>query len=251
MREPLKEFKKDYALTAAGCNAQKQLPLSELVRQIIETATSHANLLGIGYLNLIKDNRAWVLGRLTIEINRMPEMHQSYSLKTWIEGFNRHFSKRNFELANLEGENIGYATTVWSTINPETRQPADLSSIENIDELILARTIPIEPQSRIKPVENPEIEKVYPVQTTDIDFNRHVTTAKYVELAENQLPLDFYDNNSLVRFEMSFHQEAKWGERLQIQSSFLQENILSTEIKNEAGISICSCKMIFREKNRL
>lgn len=243
-----KEFSSEYRLTAAGCDAQRQLPLSVLVRQVIETATRHANILGIGYINLIKDDIAWVLGRLTIELRHMPEMHENYRLRTWIEGFNRHFSRRNFELISEDGAIWGYISSVWPAINPSTRQPANLSSIENVAEMSNPISLPIEPQNRIKPAENPGIEKKYEVETTDIDFNRHVTTARYVELIHNQLPLDFYDANTLRRFEISFHHEAVWGERLSIISGFTDEKTLTTEIRNGRGMNICSNRMIFERK---
>ena len=59
-------------LTAAGCNAQMELPLQSLVREIIDAATEHANSLGFGYARLIEDGNAWVLSRLSIEMSRFP-----------------------------------------------------------------------------------------------------------------------------------------------------------------------------------
>ena len=101
-----------YRMTAAGASAQGTLPLSTLVADVIQVATDHANALGVGYSRLIEDGNSWVLSRLTIEVDRMPRINEDYSLTTWIEGFNRHFSERNFEL-RASGVTIGYMRTVW------------------------------------------------------------------------------------------------------------------------------------------
>lgn len=182
-----------YRMTAAGASAQGTLPLSTLVADVIQVATDHANALGVGYSRLIEDGNSWVLSRLTIEVDRMPRINEDYSLTTWIEGFNRHFSERNFEL-RASGVTIGYMRTVWVAINVATRRPADLSGISHLQSTVSDRRCPIEPQRRI-PSPPADMADVYEVifRSSDIDFNRHVTTTRYMELAVDSLPLELYD----------------------------------------------------------
>lgn len=179
-----------YRMTAAGASAQGTLPLSTLVADVIQVATDHANALGVGYSRLIEDGNSWVLSRLTIEVDRMPRINEDYSLTTWIEGFNRHFSERNFELC-ASGVTIGYMRTVWVAINVATRRPADLSGISHLQSTVSDRRCPIEPQRRI-PSPPADMADVYEVifRSSDIDFNRHVTTTRYMELAVDSLPLE-------------------------------------------------------------
>lgn len=246
MDNMLKEYSVDYRLTAAGCTAQGELPLSTLIRQIIEIATSHANILGIGYKDLIKNRSAWVLGRLNIDLKRLPSMHEDYSLTTWIEAFNRHYSIRNFVIQSKKDGVIGYSSTVWMAINIDTRRPTDLSIIENREEMILGKDCPVSSQFRIPLPKNSDIENLYQFKTTDIDFNRHVTTCRYVDLVQNQLPLDFYDYNSLKYFEIAFHHEGIWGETVKISSEKTGNGELLTAIVNSSNVVICSNRMTFR-----
>ena len=78
--------------------------------------------------------------KLTIEVRRMPRINEDYSLTTWIEGFNRHFSERNFEL-RASGVTIGYMRTVWVAINVATRRPADLSGISHLQSTVSDRLL--------------------------------------------------------------------------------------------------------------
>ena len=67
-----KIYSKVYFLTAGECDAEGRMPLTLLTSRIIESATCHANSLGIGYADLIKLDLAWVLSRVSIEIDDLP-----------------------------------------------------------------------------------------------------------------------------------------------------------------------------------
>ncbi len=71
-----------FRLTAAQCNAQRELAPAMLIQQIIEVATEHADLLGVGFKRLQEDGNLWVLSRIAIDIHRYPRLLERYSLKT-------------------------------------------------------------------------------------------------------------------------------------------------------------------------
>lgn len=201
-----KIFSRSFCLLAGECNGEQELPLWLLASRIIETATLHANTLGIGYKRLVRDNQAWVLSRMAIEMARYPKVGENYTLTTWIESFNRHFSERNFELLDENGETIGYARTLWSVIDTKSRTMCDISSLCGTDDFSVDRECPIERQQRIKEVEYRRTGK-YTFRYSDIDFNRHVNTLRYICVIMNMLPLGFYDENFVSRFEITFMKE--------------------------------------------
>lgn len=229
-------------LTAAGCNAQMELPLQSLVREIIDAATEHANSLGFGYARLIEDGNAWVLSRLSIEMSRFPAVGENYSLTTWIESFNRHFSERNFEICTEKGEILGYARTIWVAINIATRRPADLTAFTELAESVSDKVCPIPPQSKTKIPAEFENSCGYTVVVSDIDSNRHLTTARYVELVVDCLPLKVYDNYSVHKFDISFTRECTFSEKLTIAYTF-KDNCLIAVISGEDGKPSCTAKM--------
>ena len=207
-------------LTAAECKAQMELPLQSLVREIIDAATAHANALSIGYSNLIAQGKAWVLSRLAIEMNRMPAVGTTYTMTTWVESFNRHFSQRDFAITDSAGATLGHARTVWIAIDIATRRPADMSSLANLAAAVnTALSCPMEPLKRLRPEAAYDSSAPYTVQVSDIDSNRHLTTAHYVELAVNCLPLEAYDKAFPARFETAFMKECLFGECLAVDST--------------------------------
>lgn len=243
-----KELTVRFRMTAAGASAQGTLPLATLVADVIQVATDHANALGVGYSRLIEDGNSWVLSRLTLELDRLPRIHEDYSLTTWIEGFNRLFSARNFEL-RASGVTIGYVRTVWVAINVATRRPADLSGISHLQDTISDRLCPIEPQRRI-PAPSADVADVYGVtfRSSDIDFNRHVTTTRYVELAVDALPLDLYDRAATRRFDIAFRHEALWGAEAKVVTAPAGDDPLDyiTSVELADGTQLCGVRHTLR-----
>ena len=122
-----KEYKKTYFLIPGEANAQQEMPLTLLASKVIEIATEHANTLNIGYANMDGMNLGWVLSRLTVEMVRWPKVNEHYTIITWIESWNKHFSERNFEVQDKDGNTLGFVRTVWMVINTITHENAGTS----------------------------------------------------------------------------------------------------------------------------
>ncbi len=238
-------------LVASRCNGQRCLSLQELVRELIDLATDHANLLGVGYARLAESGMAWVLSRLSVEITKWPEMHSTYTLSTWVESFNRLFSSRCFELreGGEDGPVRGYIRSVWAAINVASRRPADLTPLSRLAEVASERECPIAPHPRLRiPTEGSE--RSYTFVATDIDCNRHVTTARYVELIIDSLTLDDYDREEIARFDITFTHEALAGQTAAIITAADADGALVTAITDagEAGRQFCIARQVMRKR---
>lgn len=200
------------------------LPL--LMSKIIDIATAHANSLGIGNPAMESLGCGWVLSRVAIEMNRWPMVNETYSISTWVESWNRHFSVRNFCVTNAQGEPLGYASSVWMVLNMQTRENAGLAHLSLSPELITGETCPIArqgkhmtivdmdrvgevPRGAISATSQP-IEHTF--RYTDLDFYRHVNTVRYLSLLLNQFTLEEMDKTAVKRIELAFMREAHYGE---------------------------------------
>lgn len=243
MAEDLKTFSREYYLAAGECNGEQELPIWLLANRIIEVATLHANSWGAGYKRLIQSNQAWVLSRLTIEMEEYPKVGENYTLTTWIESFNRHFSERNVEIQNDKGKAIGYARSVWAVIDITTRQSCDISALDFMKDNIIDRECPIDKQSRVKDVAHTrECKHIF--KYSDIDFNRHVNTIKYICAILDQWDLEYYDKNLIHRFEISFIKETYCGTEVIIGIDDTAADGFTAEITHE-GNPLCKSKIIF------
>ncbi|MBR5086750.1 MAG: acyl-[Muribaculaceae bacterium] len=243
----LKEYKQSFYLSAGECNPQAEMPLTLLMSRIIEVATNHANTWGVGYARLIEDGQGWVLSRVTIEMKRYPRVDEWYSLTTWIEDYNRHFSQRNMDIHDQKGDAIGYVRTVWVVINLSTRESVDISKLSYIAANVTEHPCPIEPQSRLKPFE-PTRTETHRFRYSDIDFNGHVNTVRYIEHLVNQFPMQHHADNMVKRLELAFVKEAYYDSNAEIAIDDNDPMNVRLDI-NADGITRVRSRFIFSPRN--
>lgn len=243
----LKEFTQQYQLTAGECNPELEMPLPLLMTRIIEIATLHANSWGVGYAKLIEENQAWVLSRVTIEMTRYPRVNEIYSVTTWIEDYNRHFSLRNMEFKAADGSTLGYACTVWVVINLATRESVDISKLSYIRENVLGKECPIAPQGRLK-LQQVTRSQDHTFGYVECDLNRHVNTVRYLELLLNQFPLETYDALMVQRMEIAFTKETRYGETVKVNIDETNPHDCLLSIDDSVGVSHCRGRLVFAER---
>lgn len=219
-----KTITRTYYLSAAECNAQQEMSLPMLVQKLIDVATEHANILGIGNPFMPKPDMGWVLSRLTIEMNRYPRENTDYTITSWVEDWNRHFSHRAFSISDTDGNILGYARSIWMVLNTSDRTNAGLSGLNFKPEWISDIKCPIPMQEKHVRIEPDGHESVYCFKYCDIDFYRHVNTVRYIDLLLNQFSMQAYDDNIVSRLELSFLHEASYGTEIRIMKQLADTN---------------------------
>lgn len=215
MDRQLTEYRIDDFLSAAECNAQQEISLTLLAQRLLDIATAHVAALGVGYEHLLENNHAWVLSRLSIELRSFPSINRPYSLITWVEDVNRHYSERIVEIRDDNDRPIGYGRLTWVAIDIKTRRPADLTPY--VDKITpSSNRCPIERFPRLGRLEASDSVTTYRFRYSDIDFNRHVNSTRYIQLILDRWPLDFFDRNRVARFDISYHAEAHFDDEVEV-----------------------------------
>lgn len=219
-------FSQTFFLSAGETNAEQEISLPLLTSKIIDIATAHANSLGIGNPSMEALGCGWVLSRIAIEMERYPRVNETYTLTTWIESWNRHFSVRDFRISDAHGNALGHACSVWMVLNTRTRENAGLSHLSLAPEMISGETCPIAKPARHAQVlhygslEEPQRgslratapDFIYTFQYSDLDYYRHVNTVRYVSMLLNRFSLAEMDETQVSRLEMAFMHESRYGE---------------------------------------
>ncbi len=189
--------------------------MTAVIKYLLTTAGQDADSHKFGVSNIIEDNHTWVLSRLSVEFIKIPQRDETLNIQTWVSCVDRLFSTRNFYVANQQGEHIASATSKWSMIDLATRRPINIATlgIKCVDDTML-----LEPPRRIDTSEV-TLTSQHKVMYSDIDFNRHVNTLRYIELMLNHLPVEVIDRDGGVRLDIHFVSESKIGELLNIKCS--------------------------------
>lgn len=232
MNTDLKQLSKTFFVGANEANAQQTLALTILTANIIDVATAHANQLHLGNPDMTDVDGGWVLTRLTIEMQRWPAVNTEYTLTTWIETINRHFSERVFEMTDSKGDVLGHARSIWMIIDTVNHTNLGISHFDLSKIPVRGDEVPITRQGRHRPILMPEEAeghnnvltatapvRKYTFKYCDIDCYRHVNTVRYITLLLNQFSLDQMDTHRLQRMELSFMHEARYGMTVDIMSA--------------------------------
>lgn len=184
------KYQFQYTITYSDVDASRHLRLCDLQRYLLEAAGNSAQRLGLGTNYLVDTyNSTWVLTRMTVQMDYLPSYNDTLLIETWIEGNAHMLSIRNFRLYLMKQNEpllIGQATSVWTLLNLTTRQVdvaafADKAWEGAIDgeRLTFARS------PRLGKIELPEKVMQHTIHYTDLDYNNHCNSIKYLQFMLN------------------------------------------------------------------
>ena len=205
---------------------------------ILNTAGIDAHGKGFGVDALNADNHSWVLSRMAVEFDCQPGQYTDYTIATWINEYGRVLSTRNFTLTDAAGNEFGRAVTQWAMIDLRSRSALDLSWVGDAHaDAIVDAPSPTDKPRKIRDVD-PAQTAVHKVVYSDIDFNRHVNTMRYIEMMLDVLPIERFAEERPLRLDINFLKEARYGQTLSVA---LEERGSQTlvEIRSDAGAALC------------
>lgn len=218
---------------------------SAMCNNILNIAGTDAQRNGFGVDALMRNNCSWVLSRLAVEFDSLPEQFTSFSIRTWVNYDGRLLSSRNFVLTDEKGAVFGRAVSQWAMINFETRRPTDLNELaESYTSILSDEPSPCERPRKLFAAE-PQQTAVHKIVYSDIDFNRHVNTLRYMDMMTDMLPIETLANPRPVRLDFHFVKESRYGQTLTVGLEQRGDTSLF-EIKSDDGAVICRASFEWR-----
>lgn len=226
---------------------RQKLTLPHLTNYILNSAGYHADSLGFGIKDVKESNKSWVITRLAIEINRYPKNDEKIRVRTWVDKVIRTFSLRNFAFLSQDGtEVLGYANSVWAMIDIDNRRPTDLTQIIP-SEIFCDEPCPIAKVGKFPVADVDEFDS-FSVKYSDVDFNQHLNSSKYIEHIIDSFTLFKFSKRDIKRFEIEYINESLFGERIAIHKKEVEAGKFVIELKNQAGTTICKSKVLFSDQ---
>lgn len=219
--------------------------VSSMCDLILHAAGEDAHTRGFGIDALAGNNYGWVLSRMCLELDYLPEEYSEFTLYTWISDYNRLSSTRNFTLVNDNGEEFGRAVSQWCMIDFATRMPVDMNTMAKAHEgNMVDAPSPCERPRRIGVVAGEPVSE-HRVVYSDIDFNRHMNTMRYIDMIFDSLPIEVPESLSAFRFDMNFMKESRYGDRLMLMAQS-EDNTYQFAYRNGAGEALCRMALEIR-----
>ena len=182
----------------------------------------HSNLAGYGVMDMPTTHLTWVLVEWKLQVLRRPKYNEKLIVTTWSKNSLRCYAFRDFEIFDEKGEVIAKAISKWVLVNIEEEK------IVRIDEELLNKYQPElektvfenEEFEKIREPENYEKEIEYVVKRLDIDVNKHMHNLNYIELANEALPEEVYNQKQFDNVRITYKKEIKLGDTVKCKYTF-------------------------------
>lgn len=235
----------EYKIEPRHVDFTNRVSVSSLCDIVLHAAGEDAHRRGFGIDALANNNYGWVLSRMGIELERMPLEYETMSIRTWISNYNRLSSTRNFELADMEGNIYGCAVSQWCMIDYSTRMPVDMNTMAKAHEgNMVDCPSPCELPRRIRVVESEPLMQ-HKVVYSDIDFNRHMNTMRYIDMVFDAMPIEVPEKLEAWRMDLNFMKEARFGDVLSLMAVEADE-VRQYEFRNQNAEALCRIALEFK-----
>jgi acyl-ACP thioesterase len=116
------KLQKEYKIHVYETGVDSKLNVASLFNYLQDIASDHAEILGFGRDDLMKNNQFWALSRMYAEISVWPQWGESIIVKTYPNGTDKLFALRNYEVSYPDGRHIAFATSSWLILDQSTRR---------------------------------------------------------------------------------------------------------------------------------
>ncbi|HWI55947.1 MAG TPA: acyl-ACP thioesterase domain-containing protein [Bacillota bacterium] len=225
---------------------KQRATLEMLCRCFVDAAWSHAEALGVGYTHLAQQNKVWVLSRLLVQVPTYPRWGETLTLNTWPRAAKSVFAMRDFEILSSAGQPVAGGTSAWLVLDASSRRP---QRPEKILALIRAlpekRAIDLEPQ-KLAACAEASTQLPTTARYSDIDVNRHVTSAQYIAWLLDAYPLEFHRLHAVSLLEVNYVSEILGEEAVSVTTQQTLPGEFCHAIVKSDGTEACRARLQWR-----
>ena len=105
-----RSWEKEYTLRGSDFDKFGQIKPSSVLDLFQDAAGQHANVLGVGFAQMLEKSYLWVLTRIKFRVLQQPKKHQTLQVKTWPLAPNRLLYRREYCITDLQGNALSWAS---------------------------------------------------------------------------------------------------------------------------------------------
>ena len=234
------------------CDSEGRMTLQNIITAVVEVSGEHANLLNEtqGKDIMAEHGLSWIITQYEINITRLPQVFERITIETEVSDYTKLFARRYFRIYDKKGEQLLEVIALFTALDLEKRKIARLPEIlfSQIDGLEQVRRIERLPKlEKLKTTLN---AKDYEVRYFDIDTNKHVNNAVYLEWSLDSLGAEFLQTHDISYANVKFEKEVYYGD---VVKSAYNLEVNGEEIKSIHRISsgdVTNCELNYRFKKR-
>lgn len=234
----MSKYSYNFEIKYQDVDDHKQLRLVQLELYLLEVAGKVADQLGFGIANLHPMGLTWIITRLSLEMSQFPGPGETIRIETWIEGHAHMLSTRNFRIY-LGDRLIGKCKSIWAVLDMEKRVIVNIFDDPMFDGCVDGEVLDFA-RVRMTTIPEPTGRVPHKVLYSDLDYNRHCNSCKYLQAMLDAYLPDYYDQT--IRLDINYSKEAMFKEELMI-NYLVSDDGVQYQMKNEYDETNCSAKI--------
>ena len=223
---------KEWEINFSQCAPNGALNYTDLCNLLQLTAAEHADLGGISFTDMQKFNQAWVLSRMRIEIESLPQWRDKITIKTWIVSLENSRSIRVLEVYKNQQKIIS-SETFWVVINTKIRRPENLALPHEHFEKFSEQFATKESVKKIQIPKESSVVGTHEVVFSDLDVVNHVNNVKYLEWCLDFVEPKLLLNHTFKSLDMNFLNELLLKNKVEILSNQTEDTTIFSVLKDD------------------
>ena len=228
------EYFEKFNLRINDFDCHDRILMSSILDIFQDVAGKHATKLGVGFHDLLKKNRIWVVVRTKFDIYKQPKQEETVIVRTWPLPLGKIDANRCYEIRNELGELLIRGVSKWVTVDINSRRVVRMNEISYGEGEFDEDYGLLEDFSKVNNFEsNSEVIKIKP-QYLDLDHNGHINNSKYTNFVLNNVK-ELHDKE-IIFCQMEHIQELKKDEEFTL-SYLVNEKECLAKGETNNGIS--------------
>jgi len=221
---PVSLWQETFPVRFGSIDRSDRLTLDAVFQFFQEAAISHAENLGVGREDMARSRQAWILSRISVQVDRRPEYYETITVRTWPRDAEKLFAIRDYDIRDAKDVPVVRARSGWIIVDMEKRRPLRPQSImdtmpknEGLDALPSG---PVSLTTRNDLRKTGERAALY----TDVDYNGHVNNVRYIQWIEDAVDSGVLEKADKMRLDINYLNEILPGETTEIWSAPIQDD---------------------------
>ena len=239
--EPI--FRQEYEITAFHLDCYGRIKPSVLLHFAQDAAGAHCLELAADWDTLAQRHMFWAITRQKLQITRLPRLGERITVETWPMPTTKVAFPRSTVAYDREGNEVFRAISLWVLMNTDTRA------------MILPGKSGLEIRGALRGNELALPTSLHPqllehscrrsVVYGDLDRNRHMNNARYMDWVDDLLPSQFHKGHPAREITVCYHAEATEGQELILNYRLSAEGELRVDGLREQENSLSERERIF------
>lgn len=249
------KYRYNYLVPYQDVDATRRLRLYTMENYLLNVAGKVADEMGIGIPMLLPMNYTWIITHMNMEMLYLPKHGEEMVIETWIERNAHMLSVRDFRIYIKESASdnqalrlIGCAKTVWAVLDLTSREIVNIFDHKMFDGAVDGEVLNMARAPRLRPILLDDIEDeggvagevLHEIQYSDVDYNRHCNSCKYLEWMVNAQQV--YDNQKPFRLDINYVKELYQGDKMWTRFLKTSDAVQYQQV-DENGTTCCSAKI--------